>query len=61
MLSEESESAISGIRICADSFDSFIYQFWVENEISMKLIGHDKTPLTEVERQYLDHTVSGPL
>jgi hypothetical protein len=46
---------IDGICLCADSFASFIYRFWVEGEIAMKLSGRDTTPMTKLERQYLEH------
>jgi hypothetical protein len=46
---------LDGIRICSDSFASLIYRFWVEGEISMKLSGHDTTPLTPLEQEYLEH------
>jgi hypothetical protein len=54
--------------ICAESFESFIYRFWIENEIANK-IGFlarppsddiDSTPLialTEAEQRYLDHYI----
>lgn len=46
---------INDICICAHSFDEFIYRFWLEDEIAWKLEGLDQTPLTDVERHYLEH------
>lgn len=43
------------ICICALSFPSFIHRFWIENEIGWKLNGDDKTPLTDAERDYVEH------
>lgn len=53
--STDMASAISDIYVCAPSFESFIFRFWLENEIAWKLTGPDKTPLTDLERRYLDH------
>jgi hypothetical protein len=53
---EGEESAISTILMCADSFEEFVYRFWLEDEISFKLSGLETTqPLTDVERAYLEH------
>lgn len=52
---EGEESAISTIRVCADSFEEFAYRFWIEDEISFKLAGLETQPLTDAERAYLDH------
>ncbi len=48
-------TASDGICICAPSFPAFIYRFWTENEIAMKLYGDVETPLTDAERDYLEH------
>ncbi len=48
-------SAILGIRVCAPSFESFIYRFWLEDNLAWKLTGKNKAPLTDEERRYLDH------
>lgn len=62
--------AIAGIVVCADTFEQFVYRFWLENEISLKLNAetikaiswhshplpeHYSQPLTESERRYLDY------
>lgn len=48
-------TASDGICICAPSFPAFIYRFWIENEITMKLYGDVETLLTDAERGYLEH------
>lgn len=64
---EKVAEAISGIRVCADTFEDFIYRFWLENELWHKLhrgtfAQHEmdmperySEPLTAVERAYLAH------
>ncbi|MDE3228517.1 MAG: hypothetical protein KGO05_01450 [Chloroflexota bacterium] len=47
--------AAADIHIGAISFPEFIYRFWIEDEIGLKLIGLDKTPLTDAERRYVEH------
>lgn len=42
-------------RVCAPTFASFIYRFWLENTIGFKLFGFDHTPLTDIERRYVEH------
>ncbi|HLJ81338.1 MAG TPA: hypothetical protein VKT52_07635, partial [Ktedonobacterales bacterium] len=54
------EAAIREIRVCAPSFATFIYRFWLENTVAFKLPSYggsplDDTPLTDVERRYLEH------
>ncbi len=40
---------------CAPSFESFIYRFWIENEIWFRL-SYDKEPLTTLQQQrYVNH------
>lgn len=53
----EAARASGGICICAPSFPTFIYRFWLETEIALKLNGDDQTPLTDVERGYVDDYV----
>ena len=49
-------SDITGaIRVCAPSFSSFIYRFWLENTIWFKLNTSDAAPFTPAEQAYLDH------
>jgi hypothetical protein len=48
-------NVIRHIRVCAPSFEAFIYRFWLENDIWFKLSGDEKSPLTDVERRYLEH------
>ena len=42
-------------RICAPSFEAFIYRFWMESTLFHKLHGFDGTPLTSQEHRYLAH------
>jgi hypothetical protein len=42
------------IRVCAPSFASFIYRFWLENTIWFKLNSSDAAPYTPTEQAYLD-------
>lgn len=45
----------SAIRVCAPSFASFIYRFWLENTIWFKLHSSDAAPFTTTEQAYLDY------
>jgi hypothetical protein len=38
--------------VCAQSFEEFLYRFWLENTIWFAL--HDGKPLTDEQRRYLD-------
>jgi len=49
------EDIAGAIRVCAPSFVSFIYRFWLENTIWFKLNASDPTPFTSAEQAYLDH------
>ena len=40
------------ITYCAETFESFIYRFWIENSLWFTL--QDKQPLTEEEQKYID-------
>lgn len=53
--SRDAATARHDIRICAESFDTFIYRFWLEDEIWCKLMGIVQTPLTDEERGYVAH------
>ncbi len=46
---------VSAVRVCAPSFATFIYRFWLENTIWFKLNSSDAAPFTAVEQAYLDH------
>jgi hypothetical protein len=57
---DNAETARRNTFICAESFESFIYRFWIENEIANKIDDIDNTPLialTEAEQRYLDHYI----
>jgi hypothetical protein len=53
-------AAIGDIRICARTFDEFIYRFWLEDEIAWKLGDRNQVPLTDIEHRYLDHYQQQP-
>ncbi len=42
------------IRLCAPTFNEFIYRFWLENEIWFTL-ARDKTALTAQQSAYINH------
>jgi hypothetical protein len=57
---DNAEIARRNTFICAESFESFIYRFWIENEIANKINNVDDVPrvaLTEAEQRYLDHYI----
>lgn len=43
------------IRVCTRSFIEFIYRYWLENTIYLKLAGFDSAPLTSAESAYIAH------
>jgi hypothetical protein len=43
--------------VVAESFNEFIYRFWIENEIWFAL--NDGKPLTDEQRRYAEHYRSG--
>lgn len=51
----EEAAFVREARVCAPSFATFISRFWLENRIWFKLHRFDTTPLTDVERRYLEH------
>lgn len=53
-LTEEWRKAIlANTRVCAPSFEAFLYRFWLENTIWFSLNGEGA--LTEAQRRYLAH------
>lgn len=52
---EQRQAVIANIYACAPSFEAFVYRWWFEATIYMKLHRYDSTPLTEDERRYLAH------
>ncbi len=42
------------VWLCADSFEEFVYRFWLENEIWFRVL-RDRLPATDEEAAYLDH------
>ena len=43
--------------VCAETFNEFLYRFWIENEIWFAL--RDGEPLTAEQRRYAEHYRSG--
>jgi hypothetical protein len=55
-LSEEQRRAVlANVSVCAPSFEAFLYRWWREATIYMKVHDYDATPLTDDERHYLAH------
>ncbi len=52
---EQRQAVVANIYACAPSFEVFVYRWWLEATIYMKLHWYDSTPLTEEERRYLAH------
>jgi hypothetical protein len=52
---EELARVIANAKICAPSFEAFIYRFCLECTLFRKLHGFDDTPLTSEEQRYLAH------
>lgn len=53
--SRDVATALNDVRICAESFGTFIHRFWLEDEIGCKLMGIVQAPLTDEERRYVAH------
>lgn len=50
------EEAIEGTYVCASTFETFLYRFWLENTIWYKHIWYKgQKSLTEEEERYLSH------
>lgn len=52
---EERHAVLANTYACAPSFEAFVYRWWREATICMKLDGFDSEPLIEEERRYLAH------
>ncbi len=52
---EQRRVVLASTYACAPSFETFIYRWWLEATIYMKLNEYDSKPLTEEERRYLAH------
>lgn len=52
---KQRQAVLANITACAPSFEAFVYRWWLEATIYMKLNGFDSEPLTEPERRYLAH------
>ena len=53
---EQQATVLANTYACAPSFEAFIYRWWFEATIYMKLNEYDSAPLTEEERRYLAHS-----
>jgi hypothetical protein len=53
---EQRHAVLANTYACAPSFEAFLYRWWLESTIAMKLDGFDSEPLTEQERRYLTHS-----
>lgn len=56
---KQRQAVLANISTCAPSFEAFVYRWWLESTIAMKLNGFDGKPLTEEERLYLAHYQQG--
>jgi hypothetical protein len=46
--------------VCAESFNEFLYRFWIENEIWFAVSGHEEgRALTDEQRRYAEHYRDG--
>lgn len=55
-LTESQQRAVlANVYVCAPSFEAFLYRWWRETTIYMKLNGFDPAALSEDERRYLAH------
>lgn len=61
MTDEQRRAVLANTNACAPSFEAFVYRWWLEATICMKLNGFDNEPLTEEERRYLAHYQRGRL
>lgn len=53
---EERLVALKGTFVCAPSFETFLYRFWLENSIWYKHVWYKgRKPLTEEEQRYLSY------
>ncbi len=52
---EQRHAVLANTYVRAPSFEAFLYRWWLETTISMKLNGFNSKLLTEEEHQYLAH------
>jgi hypothetical protein len=53
---EEPPAPSHEIWYCAPDFESFLYRFWVENEIWLSL-SETGGPVNDIQRRYVSHLV----
>jgi hypothetical protein len=53
---KERQAVLAHTSACAPSFEAFVYRWWLEATIYMKLHGFDSEPLTDGEHRYLAHS-----
>lgn len=58
---QQRRAVLANTYACAPSFETFVYRWWLEATIYMKLNGFDSAPLTEEEQHYLAHYQQGRL
>jgi hypothetical protein len=56
MTEQQRQAVLANTYACAPGFEAFVYRWWLESTIAMKLNGFDSEPLTEQERRYLAHS-----
>jgi hypothetical protein len=56
---QQRQAVLANTYVCAPSFEAFVYRWWLEATIYMKLHGFDSEPLTDGERRYLAHYRQG--
>lgn len=56
---EQLQAVLANTYACAPSFEAFVYRWWLEATIYIKLNGFDSAPLTEEEQRYLAHYRQG--
>lgn len=52
---QERRAVLANTYACAPSFEAFVYRWWLESTIYMKVHEYTSEPLTAEERRYLAH------
>ncbi len=56
---KQRKAVVANIFACAPTFEEFVYRWWLEGTIYMKVNGFDDVPLTKEESHYLSHYQQG--
>jgi len=56
---QQRRAVLANTYVCAPSFEAFVYRWWLESTIYMKLDGLESAPLTAEEHRYLAHYQQG--